>query len=123
MASCRNGQIIIRKNNGMVRDVFSAADLPELRGEMVIGHVRYPTAGCRSSQQAQPFYVNSPLGIALAHNGNLTNAVQLKEELFAIDWRHINTDSDSEVLAIWLSKSVAGASHKLNMGFFRIDWL
>ena len=88
----------LRKDNGLVRDVFRTSHMVKLKGTMGIGHVRYPTAGCTSSAEAQPFYVNSPYGITLAHNGNLTNAKELREELFAEDQRHINTDSDSEVL-------------------------
>jgi amidophosphoribosyltransferase len=88
----------LRKDNGLVRDVFHTRHMLRLRGNMGIGHVRYPTAGCASSAEAQPFYVNSPFGISLAHNGNLTNAEALMRELFRDDLRHINTDSDSEVL-------------------------
>ena len=91
-------RIHLRKDNGLVRDVFRQQHMLELKGNMGIGHVRYPTAGCNSPAEAQPFYVNSPFGLALAHNGNLTNAVQLKDELFREDLRHINTDSDSEIL-------------------------
>lgn len=98
MATCNEGKMLLHKANGLVRDVFLAADLVRINGAMGIGHLRYPTAGCHTSQEAQPFYVNSPYGIALAHNGNLTNAAHLKKELFQIDRRHINTDSDSEVL-------------------------
>jgi amidophosphoribosyltransferase len=88
----------LRKSNGLVRDVFHTRHMLRLLGNMGIGHVRYPTAGCESSAEAQPFYVNSPYGISLAHNGNLTNADKLKQELFREDLRQINTDSDSEVL-------------------------
>jgi len=96
--TCDDGQLYLRKNNGLVRDVFRTTHMLRLKGNMGIGHVRYPTAGCSSSAEAQPFYVNSPFGIALAHNGNLTNAAQLKQDLFRADRRHINTESDSEIL-------------------------
>ena len=88
----------LRKDNGLVRDVFDTYHMLNLHGNVGIGHVRYPTAGCSSSAEAQPFYVNSPYGIALAHNGNLTNAAQLKKFLFREARRHINTESDSEIL-------------------------
>ncbi|MHB1566269.1 MAG: amidophosphoribosyltransferase [Acidiferrobacter sp.] len=91
-------RVYLRKDNGLVRDVFQGHHMLALQGTMGIGHVRYPTAGCASSAEAQPFYVNSPFGLAIAHNGNLTNAAELREELFRDDLRHINTDSDSEVL-------------------------
>lgn len=96
--TCEGSQLFLRKNNGLVRDVFQTRHMLRLRGTMGIGHVRYPTAGCESSAEAQPFYVNSPYGITLAHNGNLVNAEELKENLFREDLRHINTESDSEVL-------------------------
>ncbi len=92
------GRFYLRKDRGLVRDVFHAEHMLDLPGTMGIGHVRYPTAGCTSSAEAQPFYVNSPYGITLGHNGNLTNSEILKQELFLQDQRHINTDSDSEVL-------------------------
>ena len=88
----------LRKDNGLVSDVFRNAHMQRLPGNIGIGHVRYPTAGTASSAEAQPMYVNSPYGITLAHNGNLTNADQLKADLFRADMRHINTSSDSEVL-------------------------
>ncbi len=96
--TCEGRTLYLRKDNGLVRDVFKTSHMINLRGNCGIGHVRYPTAGCSSSSEAQPFYVNSPYGIALAHNGNLTNADQLKDELFRDDRRHINTESDSEIL-------------------------
>ncbi len=96
--TCDGDRLYLRKDNGLVRDVFHTRHMLRLHGNMGIGHVRYPTAGCESSAEAQPFYVNSPYGISLAHNGNLTNAVQLKQDLFREDLRHINTDSDSEIL-------------------------
>ncbi|MDT8385904.1 MAG: amidophosphoribosyltransferase [Thiogranum sp.] len=91
-------KLYLRKDNGLVRDVFHTRHMLRLRGNMGIGHVRYPTAGCESSAEAQPFYVNSPYGISLAHNGNLINSEELKDNLFREDLRHINTESDSEVL-------------------------
>ncbi|MDP6731756.1 MAG: amidophosphoribosyltransferase [Gammaproteobacteria bacterium] len=93
-----NGKLNLRKDNGLVRDVFRNRHMRRLTGQMGIGHVRYPTAGSSSPALAQPFYVNSPYGLALAHNGNLTNAGDLSRDLFKEDLRHINTDSDSEVL-------------------------
>ncbi|MFQ3323302.1 MAG: amidophosphoribosyltransferase [Pseudomonadales bacterium] len=93
-----DGVLCQRKQNGLVRDVFSKKDMANLKGNIGIGHVRYPTAGSSSPALAQPFYVNSPYGISLAHNGNLTNADELTKELFKADLRHLNTDSDSEVL-------------------------
>ncbi len=90
--------VYLRKDNGLVRDVFRAHHMLDLKGTMGLGQVRYPTAGCNSPAEAQPFYVNSPFGLALAHNGNLTNAEELKDELFREDLRHINTRSDSEIL-------------------------
>ncbi|WMN86544.1 amidophosphoribosyltransferase [Vibrio parahaemolyticus] len=88
----------LRKANGLVKDVFEAKHMQRLQGEVGIGHVRYPTAGSSSASEAQPFYVNSPFGITLAHNGNLTNAHEVRQKLFEKDRRHINTTSDSEVL-------------------------
>lgn len=96
--TCDDDRLYLRKDNGLVRDVFHTRHMLRLQGNLGIGHVRYPTAGCSSSAEAQPFYVNSPYGIALAHNGNLTNADTLKEDLFREDLRHINTSSDSEIL-------------------------
>ncbi|WP_290653689.1 amidophosphoribosyltransferase [Aquisalimonas sp.] len=93
-----DGRLYLRKRNGLVRDVFRTEHMIQLRGHIGIGHVRYPTAGCASNAEAQPFYVNSPYGISLAHNGNLINAEELKRELFLEDLRHINTGSDSEIL-------------------------
>ena len=89
----------MQKARGMVRDVFRTRNMRALPGNVGLGQVRYPTAGnAYSEEEAQPFYVNAPYGIVLVHNGNLTNAAALKQELFDIDRRHINTGSDTEVL-------------------------
>ena len=93
-----DGKLNLRKDNGLVKDVFRTRHMRRLTGNMGIGHVRYPTAGGSSPALAQPFYVNSPYGLCLAHNGNLTNSKELSRDLFKEDLRHINTDSDSEVL-------------------------
>ena len=98
IVTCDNDRLYLRKNNGLVRDVFHTRHMVNLRGKMGIGHVRYPTAGCSSSSEAQPFYVNSPYGLTLAHNGNLTNGDQLKKVLVDEELRHLNTESDSEIL-------------------------
>ncbi len=98
IVTCEGDQLHLRKHNGLVGDVFRQAHMDTLVGHMGIGHVRYPTAGSSSSAEAQPMYVNSPFGICLAHNGNLTNENKLNEDLFRADRRHINTGSDSEVL-------------------------
>ena len=92
------GRFYLRKSNGLVRDVFRINHMQRLTGNIGIGHVRYPTAGSSSTAESQPFYVNSPYGIVLAHNGNLTNSSELNTALYQSDLRHVNTTSDSEVL-------------------------
>jgi len=92
------GRLRVRKSNGLVRDVFQERHMLKLGGKVGLGHVRYPTAGSATVSEAQPFYVNSPYGICLAHNGNLVNAEELKRLVTQQDHRHLNTDSDSEVL-------------------------
>lgn len=98
MVTSDGNRFFMRRDNGLVRDVFRTRHMHKLLGNIGIGHVRYPTAGSSNAAEAQPFYVNSPYGIALAHNGNLTNTTQLIREVFEDDRRHINTSSDSEVL-------------------------
>ena len=98
IVTCQDDRFFLRKDNGLVRDVFRTRHMTRLVGNVGIGHVRYPTAGSSSSAEAQPFYVNSPYGITLAHNGNLTNTAELADGLLKSDLRHINTNSDSEVL-------------------------
>lgn len=102
----------MHKSMGMVRDVFRTRDMRNLIGNIGIAHVRYPTAGSAASPaEAQPFYVNSPFGIVLAHNGNLTNTDTLQQELFLDDLRHVNTGSDSEVLLNVLAHELQEAVH------------
>jgi len=93
-----DGELCVRKDVGLVRDVFHQRHMLQLAGNIGIGHVRYPTAGCDRADEAQPFYVNAPFGIGLGHNGNLTNAATLSEDIIHGDRRHLNTSSDSEVL-------------------------
>src|SRR5258707_408400 len=106
----------MHKAPGMVRDVFRTRNMRDLGGNMGIAHCRYPTAGSAfKASEAQPFYVNSPFGIVLGHNGNLTNADQLKEEMFRTDLRHINTGSDSEVLVNVLARELEKAALKFKL--------
>ncbi|MBT9538250.1 amidophosphoribosyltransferase [Thiobacillus sp.] len=108
----------MHKGQGLARDVFRTRDMRNLLGDMGVAHVRYPTAGSASSSaESQPFYVNSPYGIVLGHNGNLTNTDELKESLFRSDLRHVNTNSDSEVLLNVLAHElqVRGAGQQLSL--------
>ena len=98
IATCQDQRLFHKKSIGLVRDIFSSEDMQSLIGNIGIGHVRYPTAGSSGLSEAQPFYVNSPYGIALAHNGNLDNSEELRQELLLNDKRHIHTQSDTEVL-------------------------
>lgn len=98
IVTIHDGTFRLRKANGLVKDVFHTRHMLRLQGNIGIGHIRYPTAGTSSSSEAQPFYANSPFGISLAHNGNLTNAEELKKWLFEKARRHVNTTSDSEIL-------------------------
>lgn len=104
------GTFYMHKNNGLVQDVFQTRHMRNLIGNVGIAHVRYPTAGSSSAAEAQPFYVNSPFGIVLGHNGNLTNSQQLKREMFRQDLRHINTSSDSEVLLNVLAHEIESSA-------------
>lgn len=98
IATVSGQRVNLHKGNGLVSDVFGQNEMQHLRGRVGIGHCRYPTAGSSGSDEAQPFYANAPFGITLAHNGNLTNTETLRREVFEQDHRHINTQSDSEVL-------------------------
>ena len=110
IATLDGARLRLHKHNGLVRDVFREEHMRVLRGRAGIGHCRYPTAGSAEVGEAQPFYVNSPYGIAFAHNGNLVNTDALRRELFEDDRRHINTDSDSEVLLNVLAHELAAAA-------------
>ena len=110
IATSHGSAFSMHKANGLVRDVFRTRNMRSLPGNSGIGQCRYPTAGSFSEAEAQPFYVNAPFGITLAHNGNLTNADQLKIEMFRNDRRHINTDSDSEVLLNVLAHEIQQAT-------------
>ena len=110
-------KFFMHKAKGMVRDVFRTRNMRALPGNSGLGQVRYPTAGNADSEdEAQPFYVNAPFGIVLVHNGNLTNADALKAELFTTDHRHINTESDSEVLLNVLAHELGRATRGAALG-------
>ncbi len=119
IATLDSYRINLHKGGGLVRDVFGAAEMRQLTGSTGIGHVRYPTAGTDETAEAQPFYVNSPYGIALGHNGNLINTEALTQELFDSDRRHLNTRSDSEVLLNVLAHEL----HALNPKTLRPEHL
>jgi amidophosphoribosyltransferase len=110
IVTCDGNTFFMHKSNGLVKDVFQTRHMRSLIGNAGIAHVRYPTAGSSSAAEAQPFYVNSPFGIVLGHNGNLTNSEQLKSEIFKQDLRHINTTSDSEVLLNVLAHEIEKTS-------------
>ena len=111
IATAEGDRFFMHKASGLVRDVFRTRNMRNLAGNWGIGHVRYPTAGSAFCvAEAQPFYVNSPFGLLLAHNGNLTNAEALKREIFLSDRRHINTNSDSEVLLNVLAHELEDAA-------------
>jgi len=116
IVTCEGATFHMHKGGGLVRDVFRTRNMRSLMGNMGIGHARYPTAGSAwSAAEAQPFYVNSPFGIVLGHNGNLTNTEELKREIFLQDLRHVNTNSDSEVLLNVLAHELqeAAGGHRL----------
>ncbi|MBL8481574.1 MAG: amidophosphoribosyltransferase [Rhodocyclaceae bacterium] len=114
IVTAEGSQFYMHKGPGLVRDVFRTRNMRNLQGTWGIGHVRYPTAGSAyNPAEAQPFYVNSPFGITLAHNGNLTNSGALKQEMFQTDLRHINTNSDSEVLLNVLAHEIHDAIRSL----------
>ena len=105
MVTADRMRLHLRKDNGLVRDVFQQQHMTELRGNIGLGHVRYPTAGSSSCAEAQPLYTNYPHGICVAHNGNLTNTDVLYEQMIQKQ-RHVNTDSDSEILLNYFAESL-----------------
>lgn len=116
IVTVHEGRFNMHKAHGLVRDVFRTRNMRSLPGNAGLGHVRYPTAGSSESvEEAQPFYVNAPFGIAFAHNGNLTNWRELRESLFSIDRRHINTNSDSEVLLNVLAHELQQAAQGVSL--------
>ncbi|ANQ84218.1 amidophosphoribosyltransferase [Azoarcus olearius] len=116
IATAEGGRFHMHKGSGLVRDVFRTRNMRNLEGNWGIAHVRYPTAGSAyNAAEAQPFYVNSPFGLLLAHNGNLTNSEELKREMFLADLRHINTNSDSEVLLNVLAHELQAACNGLKL--------
>lgn len=115
IATAQGKRIHLARGNGLVREIFRTRDMRNLHGDMGIGHVRYPTAGSVSVEEAQPFYVNAPFGIVLGHNGNLTNAAELQDDMYQRDRRHINTESDSEVLLNVFAHELQQAVHGLTL--------
>ena len=116
IATSNGSQFNMYKAHGLVKDVFRTRNMRSLPGTSGIGQVRYPTAGSSESvEEAQPFYVNAPFGITFAHNGNLTNSKELRESLYKIDQRHINTNSDSEVLLNVLAHELQRAANGVSL--------
>jgi len=114
MVTAEHTRLHLRKDNGLVKDVFLQHHMSSLRGHSGIAHCRYPTAGTSSCAEAQPLYTNYPHGICVAHNGNLTNPVELSEKLSAAG-RHVNTDSDSELLLNWFANAMAKQDQSANI--------
>ena len=115
IVTSHKGRFYMHKSNGLVRNSFRTKHMTKLLGDMGIGHVRYQTAGSSSGAETQPFYVNSPYGVAFAHNGNITNTKQLEKELFEQDLRHINTNSDSEILLnVFAGELAKLQKHRIN---------
>ena len=122
MMTENDGKYHLRKSNGLVKDVFFKRHMQNLLGAIGIGHVRYPTAGSSSAAEAQPFYVNYPFGISLAHNGNLTNADEIRSLLTSEHRRHVNTTSDSELLLNLLAMELHSRTPNLQIdGELHVD--